>query len=42
MGMAVVASGIPVYILGVVWKNKPESFLSLVGKSIIYFYDKTS
>lgn len=32
MGMAVVASGIPVYILGVMWKNKPESFLSLVDR----------
>ncbi|XP_076111068.1 large neutral amino acids transporter small subunit 2-like [Mytilus galloprovincialis] len=32
MGMIVVASGIPVYILGVCWEKKPKSFLSLCDK----------
>lgn len=43
MGMAVVASGIPVYILGVMWQRKPRAFMDLYGKSMFkepcYFVD---
>lgn len=30
MGVLIVCSGIPVYFLGVVWKNKPKSFLNFM------------
>ena len=32
MGLLVTASGIPVYIVGVMWKKKPESFTRSFGK----------
>lgn len=31
VGIGVIASGIPVYILGVMWKRKPDSFNALQG-----------
>ncbi|GFS14829.1 large neutral amino acids transporter small subunit 2-like [Elysia marginata] len=32
MGVLLLCSGIPVYAIGVVWKRKPHSFLSFMGK----------
>ena len=32
MGIIMILTGIPVYILGVAWKKKPESFRVLVGE----------
>ena len=37
MGMLIVASGIPVYLIGVSWKKKPKSFSSFIGKSFWYY-----
>ena len=37
MGMLIVASGIPVYLIGVSWKKKPKSFSSFIGKSFLYY-----
>ena len=31
MGLIIVLSGIPVYILGVAWKGKPKKFTDLVS-----------
>ena len=32
MGCLITASGIPVYFVGVYWKNKPEWFKQAVGE----------
>ena len=32
MGILIVCSGIPVYIIGVKWKSKPKVFTRHVGK----------
>ena len=34
MGLAIVCSGIPVYLVGVVWTSKPEVFQRYVSKYI--------
>jgi len=36
MGMIMVATGIPVYIIGVMWKTKPRWFNNLQGIYIFY------
>lgn len=33
IGLAIVLSGVPVYWLGVMWKNKPKAFQNLMSKS---------
>jgi len=33
MGCVMIATGIPVYIVCVQWKNKPKSFTRLIGLS---------
>jgi hypothetical protein len=32
MGLLLVLTGVPVYILGVRWKNKPQAFTNFVSK----------
>ncbi|KAK7493779.1 hypothetical protein BaRGS_00014920 [Batillaria attramentaria] len=32
MGLIVIASGIPFYFLGVLWKKKPRGFMIMLGK----------
>lgn len=40
MGLVIVCSGIPVYIIGVMWKKKPKAFTDLVGKFLdLYFQE---
>ncbi len=34
MGLAIVCSGVPVYLIGVAWKGKPKIFVQYVGKWI--------
>ena len=36
MGILVVSTGIPVYIIGVKWKSKPEVFQTYLGKPVSY------
>lgn len=33
MGMLIVLSGLPVYVIGVKWKNKPKSINRFIGES---------
>ncbi|KAJ8302581.1 hypothetical protein KUTeg_018977 [Tegillarca granosa] len=42
VGIGVVASGIPVYILGVMWKRKPEFFNALQGELVLYFGNQSN
>lgn len=37
MGILITASGIPVYLVGVYWKKKPEWFKQIVGKGKLVF-----
>uniref|UniRef100_A0A095C198 Large neutral amino acids transporter small subunit 2 n=1 Tax=Schistosoma haematobium TaxID=6185 RepID=A0A095C198_SCHHA len=37
LGVAIICTGIPVYIIGCVWKNKPKSFQRKFGKSLILY-----
>lgn len=34
MGLLITASGIPVYLIGVYWQNKPNVFLEMLGRCI--------
>lgn len=40
MGVLITCSGIPVYVLGIVWKNKPRTFRNLQG--ILHTYNLNS
>lgn len=35
-GIIMILSGVPVYLLGVVWRNKPRAFTGFVGKSSVH------
>ncbi len=37
MGLLCVVSGIPVYLIGVAWKNKPKVFNDYMG---VYFFSR--
>jgi hypothetical protein len=41
MGIIMVCTGIPVYIIGVKWKSKPQFFTDLLGKFVTN-YNKTA
>ena len=36
MGCLIIATGIPVYLICVVWKKKPKSFTSFMGQYTLY------
>lgn len=38
LALALMALGIPIYIIGVAWSKKPKSFTRMVGKYIIQTY----
>lgn len=35
-GIIMILSGVPIYLLGVAWRNKPRAFTGLVGKSSVH------
>ena len=37
LGLVAAASGIPLYIVGVYWKDKPASFQRAIDKTTIFF-----
>ena len=37
MGLAIIATGIPVYFIFIAWKNKPVFIKKMIGKFAIYF-----
>ena len=37
MGVLITCTGIPVYILGVMWKRKPMAFNNLLSENLTHF-----